>query len=67
MIATDVGWDDEGYRRWLEELKRAFRLAGVQASETRRMKLIDQLIKFKVCTCVAMGRYSTCCQPRNDK
>ena len=64
MSAT--GWDDGEYRRRLEELKRA-RLAEVQASETRRMKLIDQLIKFKVCTCVAMGRYSTCCQPRNDK
>ncbi len=62
MSAT--GWDEDAWR--LEELKRA-RLAEVQASETRRMKLIDQLIKFKVCTCVAMGRYSTCCQPRNDK
>lgn len=59
-------WDDEEHRRWFEELKRA-RLAEFQASETRRMKLIDQLNKFKVCTCVAMGRYSTCCQPRNDK
>lgn len=65
MSAT--GWWDNGeWLRRLEELKRA-RLAEVQASETRRMKLIDQLIKFKVCTCVAMGRYSTCCQPRNDK
>ncbi len=61
-----ICWDDGEYRRRLEELKRA-RLAEVQASETRRMKLIEQLIKFKVCTCVAMGRYSTCCQPRNDK
>ena len=64
MSAT--GWDDGEWLRRLEELTRA-RLAEVQASETRRMKLIDQLIKFKVCTCVAMGRYSTCCQPRNDK
>ena len=64
MSAT--GWDDGEWLRRFEELKRA-RLAEVQASETRRMKLIDQLIKFKVCTCVAMGRYSTCCQPRNDK
>ncbi len=61
-----ICWDDGEYRRRLEELKRA-RLAEVQASETRRMKLIEQLTKFKVCTCVAMGRYSTCCQPRNDK
>jgi hypothetical protein len=61
-----VGWDDEGYKRRLEQLKEVRRLV-LREQEEQRMKLIDQLVKFKVCPCVAQGRYSTCCQPRNDR
>ena len=64
MSAT--GWDDEGYRRRLEEMKQA-RALGRALEAERLQKLVEQLTKFKVCPCVAMGRYSTCCQPRNDK
>jgi len=65
-MSTVWGPEDEGYKRRLEQLK-ATRLAVMMEQEEQRQKLIEQLLKFKVCPCVAQGRYSTCCQPRNDK
>jgi hypothetical protein len=37
------------------------RIAEVHASAATDLKLAEQLERYGVCNCVAMGRWSTCC------
>ena len=53
--------DWEAYWRRLDEL-RAVRQRAQRQAEFERQTLMTQLEKFKLCTCVAMGRYNTCCK-----
>jgi hypothetical protein len=47
--------------RKLEELVRSRRKA--QALEDRGVRtLVTQLLRFGVCPCIALGRFSTCCR-----
>jgi hypothetical protein len=49
------------YQKRLQELSAA-RAKARQQAEFERMTLMAQFQRFKLCTCIAMGRYSTCCQ-----
>jgi hypothetical protein len=54
-----------------DDLNEMFRrLAALQQARRRQqyqnweeqMKLVDQLQRYGVCPCIAMGRYGTCCE-----
>ena len=53
---ADMDW--QGYIAAM----RAARAKARQQAEFERMTLMAQLQRFNLCTCIAMGRYSTCCQ-----
>ena len=54
---------DEWMRENLERLQREAlaRRLNLARGEQDRMKLMQQFVKFKICTCIPMGRYETCC------
>jgi hypothetical protein len=54
----------------VESLQRAVeahmheKLKPLRVLDANRTKLIEQLQRYGVCPCAAMGRYSTCCGKR---
>jgi hypothetical protein len=54
-------YDEYNYRHRLEQF-RASREAHKRQEEFERMTLLAQFQRFKLCPCIAQGRYSTCCK-----
>ena len=50
---------DEMQRRIM--VMRAARNLARRIAEEQRQKFMAQLLRYGLCTCLAMGRYSTCC------
>ena len=57
---------------WMQDhLRRIRAFEAMRAKERQEREhdtrvTVGQLMRFNVCPCVALGRYSTCCKPLDD-
>jgi hypothetical protein len=61
-----IPYDLMAQYKLLQETARE-RIREIQMNEANHLKLLAQLMRFGVCPCVAMGRYSTCCGSTTDR
>lgn len=63
--SVDVGvLMDDWMREHLERIRHfeAMRRREIARNEADRRTFVGQLMRFGLCTCIAMGRYNTCCK-----
>ena len=59
-----MNWQDNRPNKLIGEL-RDWRAKARQIEHDGLINTVTQLLRFGVCPCVAMGRYSTCCKPKH--